>query len=92
MIYGKYDTISCKHYFHLLKCSELSCIDQENLLLIITNTMKIITILQPSNFNVFLHGIFYSVVSNKNICIKFRIFLSFVSYNRSVLILQINPS
>ena len=31
-------------------------IDQRNLSLIITNTMNIITILQPLKFNVFLHG------------------------------------
>ena len=33
---GKYDTISCKR-------NELSCIDQGNQLLIIKNTMNIIT-------------------------------------------------
>ena len=36
--------------------NELTGIDQQNQLLIITNTMNIIIILQPSNFNVFLHG------------------------------------
>ena len=55
MNYIKYNTISCKRCFYLLICNELFCIDQENQLLIITNTMNIITILQPSNFNVFLH-------------------------------------
>ena len=54
----KYNTICCKRCFYLLNCNELSCIDQGNKLLIITNTMNIITILQPSNFNVFLHGYF----------------------------------
>ena len=42
MSYGKYD----------------NWIDEENELLIITNTINIITILQPSNLNVFLHGCF----------------------------------
>ena len=42
--------------FILLICNELSCIDQGNQLRIIINTMNINTILQPSNFNVFLHG------------------------------------
>ena len=51
MNYGKYNTICCKHCFYLLICNELSCIDQGNQLLI----MNIITILQPSNFIVFLH-------------------------------------
>ena len=58
MNYGKYDAICCKHCFYLLICNELSCIDQGNQLPIITNTMNIITFLQPSNFNVFLHGYF----------------------------------
>ena len=53
---GKYDTICCKRRFCLLICSELSCIDPGNQLLIIN--MNIITILQPSNFNVSLHGYF----------------------------------
>ena len=44
--------------FIFLICNELSCIDQGNQWLIITNTMNIITILQPLNFNVFLHGYF----------------------------------
>ena len=45
----------------MLICSELSYIAPENQLLIITNTMNIITILQPSNFNVFCMVTFYSV-------------------------------
>ena len=48
---GKYDTICCKHCFYLLICNELSCIDRGNQLLIITNAMNIITILQPSNYS-----------------------------------------
>ena len=58
MNYGKYDNINCKCCFYLLICNELSCIDQKNELLIITNTMNIITILQLSNFNLFLRGYF----------------------------------
>ena len=56
MNYDKYDTLCCKRCFYLLIRNELSCIDQGDQLLIITNTMNIITIVQPSNFNVFLHG------------------------------------
>ena len=58
MKYGKYDTICCKICFYLFIYNEFPCIDQGNQLLIITNTINIITILQPSNFNVFLHGFF----------------------------------
>ena len=58
MNYEKNDTNYCKHCFYLLICNELSCIDQGNKLLTITNTMNIITILQSSNFIVFLHGYF----------------------------------
>ena len=36
----------------------MSCICPGNQLLIIINTIKVITILQPLNFNVFLHGYF----------------------------------
>ena len=46
MNYNKYNTICCKRCFYLLICNELSCIDQENKLLMITNTMNIIAILQ----------------------------------------------
>ena len=58
MNYGKYDIPFVENVvFYLLICNELSCIDQKNQLLkIITNTMNIITILQLSNFDVFLHG------------------------------------
>ena len=35
MNYGKYSTICCKRYFHLLICNELSFIDPGNQLLII---------------------------------------------------------
>ena len=52
------DLICCKGYFSLLICNELSCNDQGNQLIIITNTMNIIKILQLSNFNVFLHDSF----------------------------------
>ena len=41
MNYDKYDTICRKHCFYLLICNELSCNDQGNQLLIITNTMNI---------------------------------------------------
>ena len=58
MNYSKYDTICCNRCFYLLIRNELSCIDQECQLLIMTNTMNIITILQSLNFNVFLHGYF----------------------------------
>ena len=58
MNYGNYDAICCKRCFYLLICNELLCIDQGNQLLIITNTINIITFLQPSNLNVFLHGYF----------------------------------
>ena len=58
MNYNKYDVICRKRCFYLLICNELSCIDLGNRLLIITNTMNIITITEPSNFNVFLHGYF----------------------------------
>ena len=61
MNYGKSVTICCKPCFYLLIFNELSYIDQGNQLLIITDTMYIITILQPSNFHVFLYGYFYSV-------------------------------
>ena len=58
MNYGMNDTICFKRYFYLLICNELFCIKQGNQLLIITNTMNIITILQQTNFNVFLHCYF----------------------------------
>ena len=58
MNYGKYDTISCKRCFNLFICNEFSCIDPGNQLFIITNTINIVMFLQPSNFNVFLHGFF----------------------------------
>ena len=57
MNYDKHDTICIS----LLICNELSCIDQGSQLLITTNTMNIITILQPLNFNVFFCTVtFYS--------------------------------
>ena len=37
---AKYDTICCKLCFHLLICNELFCNDQENQLLMITNTLN----------------------------------------------------
>ena len=68
MNYNKYDTICCKWCFlfvdlqwivlYLLICNELFCIDPENQLIKIINTMNIIKIQQPSKFNVFLHGYF----------------------------------
>ena len=58
MNYSKYNTIYCKRCFYFLVYKELSIIGLENQLLIIKNTMNINTILQPSNFNVFLHGYF----------------------------------
>ena len=61
MNYGKYDTICCKQCFYLLICNELSCIDPGNQLLIITKTINIIKILQPSNSKVFLYDYFYRV-------------------------------
>ena len=61
MNYVKYDTICCKRCFYLLICNELSCIDQGNQLLILTNTMNITTIVQPSNSMYFCMGTFYSV-------------------------------
>ena len=63
MNYGKYDTICCKRCFYLFICNGLFCIDQENQLLIMTNTMNIITILQPSNFNV-IYLNFLSYIKN----------------------------
>ena len=59
MNYGKYDTISFKRCFYLLICNELFCTDQGNQLLIITNTINIITIMQPSHFNVVFMVTFY---------------------------------
>ena len=58
MNYGKYGAICCKRCFYLFICNELSCINRENQLLMIRNTMNIVIILQPSKFNVFLHGYF----------------------------------
>ena len=53
---GKFDIQFIENVvFYLLIYNELSNIDQ---LLMIKNTMNIITILQPSNFIVFLHGYF----------------------------------
>ena len=70
-LYVRYDVYSGCIYNHWpniehLQCTnfgflELSCIDHENQLLIITNTMNIITFLQPLNFNVFCMITFYSV-------------------------------
>ena len=62
MNFDKYDTIYCKLCFYLLMYNELFCIDQGNQLLIITNTMNIIKILQPYNFNVFLHQLVTSIM------------------------------
>ena len=58
MNFGKNDTICFKRYIYLLICNELSCIDQGIQLLLMTNTMNIITIPQPSNLNLFLHDYF----------------------------------
>ena len=51
MNFGKYDTY--KRCFYFMIFNELSCIVQGNNLLMIKNTMNMITILQPSNLNVF---------------------------------------
>ena len=40
----------------------MSCINPENEFLIIKNTLNVITILQPSNFNVFLHVYFLQCI------------------------------
>ena len=61
MNYSKYDIICCKRWFYLLICNELSFINLGDKLLIITNTMNLITILKPSNLNVFFMVTFYSV-------------------------------
>ena len=66
MNYGEYDTICCKRSFYLLICNELTCIDQGNQLLIITKTINIFTILQPLNFNIFLHGYCLQCIIYKN--------------------------
>ena len=66
MNYGKYDTICFKRCFHLLICNELSCIVQGNQLLLIINAMNTITIMQPSNFYVSLHGYFLQCMNGKH--------------------------
>ena len=71
MNYGKYDTICCKLCFYLLISNELSYIDPGNQLLIITITMDLITVLQPSNSMYFCTVTFYSVTIR---LIQFRIF------------------
>ena len=53
--------------FYLLICNVLSCINLGNQLLLIINTMNIITVLQLSNFNVFLHGYFLQCTRNLKI-------------------------
>ena len=65
MNYGNYDTIYCKRCFYLLIYNELSCNDQGIKLLIITNTINVITILQLLNLNVFLQGYFLLCTTNK---------------------------
>ena len=65
MNYDKYNTICCKRCFYFLICNDLSCNDQGNELLIITNTINIITILQLLNLNVFLQGYFLLCTTNK---------------------------
>ena len=55
----------------------MSCIDQGNQLLIITNTMNILTILQPSNLNLFLHGIYSVDIDNRELRIISPIKLRF---------------
>ena len=58
MNYGKYDAICGKRCYYLFICIEFSTIDKGNQLLIITDKINIITILQPSNSNAFLHDYF----------------------------------
>ena len=53
MNYGKYNTNCYTCCSYLLIFNELSCIDQENQLPIITNIINMITL----NFNVVLHGL-----------------------------------
>ena len=64
MHYSKYDTICCKRCFYLLIYNEFYCIEQGNQLLMITNTMNIITILQSSNFNVLFTVIVISFINS----------------------------
>ena len=84
MNYGKYDTICCKRCFYLLIYNELSCNVLGNELLKITNTMNINTILQPSNFNVFLYGYFLQCSLVKIM----RKFLAFILSMKSLKFLQ----
>ena len=69
----RYDTISYKHYFYLLVCNELSCIDQGNQLLIIKNTMNMVAILQPSISMHFCMVTFYSAVKGHSLQNKHKI-------------------
>ena len=62
MNYGKYDSICCNRCFYSLICNEFPCFDPVNQLLMITNTINIITILQPLHFNVFLHGYYLQCI------------------------------
>ena len=59
MNFGKNNFIFCK--LCLLICNDLACIDQGDKLMIITNTMNIIIIMQPSNFNVFDAWLFFTM-------------------------------
>ena len=49
MKYSKYDTICCKHCFYFMIFNELSCIDQGNQLLMITNTIQQISMYYYKN-------------------------------------------
>ena len=59
-------------------CNELYCFDQGNQLLIITNAMNIITILQTSNFNVFLHGYFLQCSQKLMVRCRFKELLLYI--------------
>ena len=90
MNFSKYDTICCKNCIYLLICNELSCIDQGYQLLVITNTMNIITI--TSNLNVFLHGYFlqysFFIVIIKIINFNTFSFIYFIFYVTVILSLE----
>ena len=65
---------ACKRCFYLFICNELFCIDQENQLLIITNTMNIIAILDSSIFNVFLYGYFLQCIYENFVVISLNVY------------------
>ena len=79
-----------KNCIYLLICNELFCIDQGYQLIIITNTMNIITI--TSNLNVFLHGYFlqysFFIVIIKIINFNTFSFIYFIFYVTVILSLE----